>query len=223
MGNSIQGQAPSETWLLIADQMNNRTNIVYNNKIMMEISKKEIDWFNVSIEILKYQKNNSPTSYTELLKMFDLEEKEMELLNQLYNYTLNEKYNPNKIYDINDGDNEYAKDEQSTLNNQSEIVLHCDIKLLDYVYGKKQCEYAINLMEKVEGKLSSILEEQNSVECENKGSILNKQNLMNLMKEIYENDCLEMGNLATKLINETIVEVNPCEHAFNIWQSWSII
>lgn len=198
MGNQICGQAPSETWTLLSDQFNNRSKTTYDRATMSNISALELDYFNALCDMIRCRKQNPQMLPKDLVKQFCLEDKVNKLLAVMYEYTNEEKYkiSTEDINEANVIDKSQDPDEM--------VQLSCDILLLDYVYGLKQCEYAVSLMDRAD----AVLKENPEAD------------VMALILEIYRG---ESSGLVNRLREETVQEVNPCQGAFEMWYSWSVV
>lgn len=195
MGNSMCGQRPSLTLQLIMDMMQKRIDIVYDAETLKKISKLEMAYFEQTGKGLQYQRENLDVLYSVVEKKFPLREIAQKLSDALVEYTKESKYS---MEDDTNTDSETKPEEKIN-------EINVEVYLLDIVYGRKQCEYAIDLLRKAD-----------AICALNPGC-----DALKVIEALYSVD--KENNLVLHMRQEVISEVVPDSGAQNIWCQWSLL
>ena len=153
MGNNLCGQESSSyVWQILADFINDRTNILFDYQKMKLISDAEIEYYQASMNMARHRATNPYLNPSQLMNKFNISDATKKLHELLYSYTMSEehKYKEPSSAEIQKMDEEYEPDPQP--------IISRDIYLLDLVYRQKQCEYVINLIDRANQKLDYIKE-----------------------------------------------------------------
>ena len=156
MGNNIsaqeEGSRSSFVWQILEDLINDRTNILFDYQKMKSIADVEIEYYQVSMNMVRHRASNPYLNPSQLMNKFNISDVTKKLDELLYSYTMSEehKYKEPSSAEIQKMDEEYEPDPQP--------IITRDIYLLDLVYRQKQCEYVISLMEQANQKLDYVKE-----------------------------------------------------------------
>lgn len=204
MGNSVCGQSPSQVWLLASSQLNGKSSVPYDPVIMKKMGQMELEFFNSFCQILFDFRTSTVNDFQEKCTN-NLNTYYIPFLNEMYKYTGDENFNTNVKDEAANESNESDAEEDNMEGKPEELrIIENDIRLLDNVYGKKQCEYALTLINRTNEEL-----EKNP-----------ETDAMKFMYDLYHS---ESDNLTKRLRMETIEEVNPVGGALNTWYNWSIL
>lgn len=194
MGNSVAGRAPSETFKLLASMFKKRTELVYDAGQINNLGMLELNTFQTQCDMIRYRKTHPEENIKDLLAKYKIFESMKVFYDEMYRLTKDKSYNFEVCDDKSDDEHESVH----------MVPMHCDIQLLDLIYGMKQCEYALRLVKETEEEFK-------------KNSELNK---LDYMLSLYEKDTNDL--IVQKLRNDTVIEVEPCKEALRTWWNWSI-
>ena len=179
MGNKILGQCPSQTFISIRDNvLQDEIREAISVDKLRELSIVELKWFTNYVELLRYKAHQLEDTdrFIKNLHLFDIVTKDLGRLTK--KSVSSEDYR------------------EFSLAMKRLTKLEAEIKLLDVVYGLKQCQLACRLLEEV-----SNLEE---------------------VRKRYQELSGEESSSAT-MQEEAIKVAKPSEGALQVWLNWSII
>ncbi|AEQ60891.1 hypothetical protein [Acanthamoeba polyphaga mimivirus] len=217
------GNSPSLLWLLLADIINKKKDLVYNFDYLQKIHELEMNYFDFVIEKVRLKDTDNHVKITV--------EKMLDVLKLLLEYTQDQNYQKEI-----DSCKKYLTDDNpvNPSDDLTEDMLEDDtsreIYLLEFTYGRNQCQYAYSLIQKVEIELVNI----NTLYSTVRSMFYNTmkyifssidyvevcpENAFKLMINYYEND---RNHIAHSLQRKTIKEVRPSQQAITMWFNFGI-
>lgn len=209
----ILGNIPSQYWIIVSNTFGNNTNVKFDYDSLKEIHDMEIDYFNYVINHLVKETYDSGKILT-TLKMLE------QIYIKLYDYTKLNYYQESIDYiyvEIQRWFKMNFHDGNFSLGTKQ-------MELLKYIYGREQCKYAHELVEKAHthllnesgnnGLIASWMTYANSYF----GGFYNK-NAFEIISEIHES---QKNDIVNKLKQITVDEVKPLDEIYNKWMSLKI-
>ena len=201
MGNTIWGTHSSETWLVLISQFTWRNNIAYDKTKLYEIAKLEIDYYNTMYDIVQYKNKHRSENSIIVAKKFSIDVKLQKFNTALYEYTDDKKYKVNAAEylakSLVSTENDHSKNEISN-EPDTETIMLTELSVLDLIYGKKQCEYAMLLMERADYMVK----------------LFPDTDALDTMNAICNS---EFSSLVGKLKTEAVKDVRPCLKVLMTW------
>ena len=186
----------SSTLNLIIEQFVGNTCFEYNSDVIKTIAKLELIYADSIIDAYMTRKLSPSVPLFYLLKHFNVFEKSTNLFSFLYEYTKDAKYKPIETLSTPLIEQVVSYDSY----NFDRIACECEVALMNIIYGVKQCEYVIELINRVSSA----------------GSNANPADLIKYMSDIFDS---EFKNLNQRFLLEAIRDINPQRCALNTWLS----
>ncbi|BCS82860.1 hypothetical protein QLL95_gp1263 [Cotonvirus japonicus] len=202
------GASLSQYWCVIIDGLNNNVKFEFDYDVLKEIYHIEMDYYNYVINHLNNDTYNSDKVLKTLKKLRELYFKmlvltKLDLHKNCIKYVDQEIENWFKT-DFHDGNfNPITK----------------QIQLLNYIYGRKQCEFAHELVQQANAHLKNeqgyngLIYSWITYAKSYVGGFYGK-NAFEIMFILYEN---QKNDLITRLKESTVHEVQPCNEAHTMW------